>query len=75
MSRVNRVDDSEIEFMPHDYDHPEEVRSPVEIAHFALAFVGFVTGAIGIVIQVGAIAVCGAVLMLLAFAFFAINSK
>ena len=61
--------------MPHDCDHPEEVRSPVEIAHFALGFVGFVTGAIGIVIQVGAVAGLGAIMMLLAFGFFAINSK
>jgi len=68
-------DDSQTLYMPNNYDHPEEVRSPVEIAHFALAFVGFVTGAIGIVIQVGAVAACGAILMLLAFGFFAVNSK
>ena len=74
-SRVNRVNDSQTQFMPNDYDHPEEVRSPVEIAHFALAFVGFVVGAIGIVIQVGALAGLGAALLLLALGFFAVNSK
>jgi len=61
--------------MSNDYDHPEEVRSPIEIAHFALGFVGIVTAAIGIVITTPAVAITGAVLILLGLAFFAINSK
>lgn len=59
--------------MSNDYYEEPQSRGPVDIAHFVIGFIGFLTATTGIVITTASIFVIGALLFGWAVAYFSVN--